>query len=236
MQTARSGGAMAAAVEGKNLKKSYQSRVVFENVSFSIPRGEIVGFYGQSGIGKSTLAKVLCGIEKLDEGEVYLDGALLCSAKQRYHRENGIQIQMVYQQPASALDGHQKIKNGFYELIRYHHFAKGREQTVRLTEALMEQVGLDRELLDALPHQLSGGEAQRIAIARCLLFQPSLLILDEATSMLDVSTQANVIALVKEVMRECQGSVMLISHDRELVEYLCSRIYVFEKTHLYREK
>ena len=96
----------------------------------------------------------------------------------------------------------------------------------------MDEVGLNMEILNHLPHQISGGEAQRIAIARCLLFKPKLLILDEATSMLDVSTQANVLALVRRVMKKHGGSVLLISHDRELVEYLCDRLYVFEQCHL----
>ena len=86
--------------------------------------------------------------------------------------------------------------------------------------------------MNHLPHQISGGEAQRISIARCLLFKPRLLILDEATSMLDVSTQANVIALVRRVMARHNGSILLISHDEELVDYLCDQIYVFDKTKL----
>ena len=89
-------------------------------------------------------------------------------------------------------------------------------------------MGLDPGILAHLPRQISGGEAQRIAIARCLLFQPRLLILDEATSMLDVSTQANVVALVRKVMAKSRGSVLLISHDKALVDTLCNQIYVFD--------
>jgi ABC-type dipeptide/oligopeptide/nickel transport system ATPase subunit len=96
----------------------------------------------------------------------------------------------------------------------------------------MEQVGLSPEILNHLPHQISGGEAQRVSIARSLLFHPQLLILDEDTSMLDVSTQANVFALVKRIMVQNNSSILLISHDRELVRYLCDQIYVFDKYQL----
>ena len=103
---------------------------------------------------------------------------------------------------------------------------------MRLTQDLLEEVGLERDILFHLPHQISGGEAQRIAIARCLLFQPKLLILDEATSMLEVMTQANVLSLVRRVMKKRGGSVMLISHDEGLVQYFCDKIYIFDNFQL----
>lgn len=219
-------------IHAEHLKKSFQGRLVFEDVAFDIPAGCITGVYGASGIGKSTLAKLLCGILKPDEGEIFLDGTLLSSPRSRYDRKRGVQIQMVYQQPYAALDGSQKLLDGFYELIRYHRFAQNRAETDRLLDSLMAEVGLDREILNHLPRQISGGEAQRAAIAKCLLFRPRLLILDEATSMLDVSTQANVLALVRRVMEQSGGSILLISHDRELVEHLCGQIYLFENYHL----
>lgn len=226
----------AIMIRGENIKKTFGNRLIFEDVSFSIPDGKIVGVYGQSGIGKSTLAKVLCGVTKPDTGSVYLDDNRIYSDHTPYDRKKGIQIQMVYQQPYDSLDHNQKLIRGFYELIRYHHFAASRAEEKSLIEKLMAEVGLNMEILNHLPHQISGGEAQRIAIARCLLFRPRLLILDEATSMLDVSTQANVIALVKRVMKMHNGSVLLISHDKELVNYLCDQIYIFDKYHLKEEQ
>lgn len=219
-------------IRGENLRKSFGSQLIFTDVSFQIPEGSIIGIYGRSGIGKSTLAKVLCGIWRPDAGSVYLDGERICSANTPYDRKKGLQIQMVYQQPYASLDHNQKPLKGFYELIRYHHFADSKAQARDLIEAITADVGLDMEILNHLPHQISGGEAQRVAIARCLLFRPKLLILDEATSMLDVSTQANVMALVKRVMGRNNGSVLLISHDRELVDYLCDQIYIFDNCHL----
>ena len=220
-------------IRAEKLKKSFGDKQILESASFSIEDGQCVGIYGPSGIGKSTIAKILCGVLKPDAGEVYLNNSLLCSADKPYDRKSGLTIQMVYQQPYSSLDFNQRIINGFYELIRYHRFAKNKKEAAVLIEELMEQVGLDMEILNHLPHQISGGEAQRIAIARCLLFRPRLLILDEATSMLDVSTQANVLAMIGRAVGNNNGSVLLISHDRELVDYLCDQTYVFEKYNLY---
>ena len=219
---------MCVVIEGRDLKKAFGSKLIFEHASFLIPDGQIVGVYGPSGIGKSTLAKLLCGVMKPDAGEILLDGELLVAADRPYDRRMGLAIQMVYQQPYSSLDPSQKLLDGFRELIRYHGFAKTKAEEQALIETLLEEVGLDTDILAHLPRQISGGEAQRIAIARCLLFRPRLLILDEATSMLDVSTQANVIALVRKVMAKNKGSVLLISHDKALVDTLCDQIYLFD--------
>lgn len=223
-------------IQIENLKKSFGEKLIFENLNMEILPGHIVGVYGPSGIGKSTLAKILCGVTKPDWGSIRLDGELLCSTKTPYHRKKGIQIQMVYQQPYSALDGNQKLGKGFRELIRYHRFASSGAEETELINGILTEVGLEHGILDHLPYQISGGEAQRVSIAKCLLFHPKLLILDEATSMLDVSTQANVIGLVKRVILPKGGSVLLISHDRELVNFLCDQIYVFDKTNLKKEK
>lgn len=211
----------------EHLQKHFGSKCIFDDLNMEIHPGQIVGLYGASGIGKSTLAKILCGVMPPDGGSIYLDDQLLCASNVPYNRKRGIRIQMVYQQPYSSLDGSQKLKKGFQELIRYHKFAPRSEES-QLIQGILAEVGLEPGILEHLPHQISGGEAQRIAIARCLLFHPSLLILDEATSMLDVSTQANVIALVKRVIIDRGGSVLLISHDRELVDYLCNQIYMFD--------
>ena len=178
----------------QNIDKSFNGEHILQNVSLEIPDNQICGVFGKSGIGKSTLAKILCGVCPPDAGRILLDNRCLVSNDRPYDRRLGISIQMVYQQPYATLDPRQKIGSGFRELIRYHRFApKGKEQA--LTEEILTKVGLEPQILAHLPHQISGGEAQRVAIARCLLFQPRLLILDEATSMLDVSTQANVLGV-----------------------------------------
>ena len=217
-------------VTAEHLTKSYTERLILNDTDFSINEGDKIGLIGVNGTGKSTLAKVLCGICPPDGGRILLDGQCLVSQNTPYDRRLGIAIQMVYQQPYATLDPRQKIGSGFKELIRYHGFApKGKERA--LTEDVLVKVGLEPQILAHLPHQISGGEAQRVAIARCLLFRPKLLILDEATSMLDVSTQANVLGMVRRQMQEHHGSILLISHDEALVNLLCDQIYVFEKKH-----
>lgn len=214
----------------EQIDKAFDGKQVLQNVTLDIPDGQVCGIFGKSGIGKSTLAKVLCGICPPDQGKILVDGQCLVSQSVPYDRRLGIAIQMVYQQPYATLDPRQKIGSGFKELIRYHGFApKGKERA--LTEDVLVKVGLEPQILAHLPHQISGGEAQRVAIARCLLFRPKLLILDEATSMLDVSTQANVLGMVRRQMQEHHGSILLISHDEALVNLLCDQIYIFEKKH-----
>ena len=152
----------------EQIDKAFDGKQVLQNVTLDIPDGQICGIFGKSGIGKSTLAKVLCGICPPDGGQILLDGQCLVSQNTPYDRKLGLSIQMVYQQPYATLDPHQKIGSGFKELIRYHGFAPRGEERA-LTEDVLVKVGLEPQILAHLPHQISGGEAQRVAIARCLL-------------------------------------------------------------------
>ena len=222
-------------LEIKTCCKSFGSQTVLQNVSLTIPDGSIIGVSGASGIGKSTLAKILCGVTAPDAGEVFLDGKLLVSPKEAYDRKRGLAIQMVYQQPYATLDPSQKIGAGLRELISYHRLTKNRQETEKLIADILAQMQLPTKILAHLPRQISGGEAQRVALARALLLRPKLLILDEATSMLDVSTQANLLALVKAQMIPSGGSVLFISHDRALTDFYCDTVYAFDEDHRLKE-
>ena len=222
-------------LEIKNCCKSFENQTVLQDVSLTIPGGSIIGVSGASGIGKSTLAKILCGVTAPDAGEIFLDGQLLVSEKSNYDRRWGLAIQMVYQQPYATLDPSQKIGAGLRELISYHRLTKNRQETEKLIADILAQMQLPSKILAHLPRQISGGEAQRVALARCLLLSPKLLILDEATSMLDVSTQANLLALVKAQMLPNGGSVLFISHDRALTDFYCDTVYAFDEDHRLKE-
>ena len=222
-------------LEIKNCCKSFGNQTVLQDVSLNIPDGSIIGMSGASGIGKSTLAKILCGVTAPDAGAVFLDGKLLVSPKEAYDRKRGLAIQMVYQQPYATLDPLQKIGAGLRELFSYHRLTKNRQETEKLIADILAQMQLPSKILAHLPRQISGGEAQRVALARCLLLSPKLLILDEATSMLDVSTQANLLALVKAQMVSGGGSVLFISHDRALTDFYCDTVYAFDEDHRLKE-
>lgn len=222
-------------LEINNCCKSFGSQTVLQNVSLNIPAGSIIGVSGASGIGKSTLAKILCGVMPPDVGAVFLAGKLLVSQKEAYDRKRGLAIQMVYQQPYATLDPSQKIGAGLRELISYHHLAENKKAAETLIADVLAQMQLPLKILAHLPRQISGGEAQRVALARCLLLRPKLLILDEATSMLDVSTQANLLTLVKAQMLPNGGSVLFISHDRALTDFYCDTVYAFDEDHRLKE-
>ena len=222
-------------LEIKNCCKSFRNQTVLQDVSLTIPDGSIIGVFGASGIGKSTLAKILCGVTKPDKGEAFLDGQLLVSEKSNYDRRRGLSIQMVYQQPYATFDPSQKIGAGLRELISYHRLAENKKAAETLIADILAQMQLSTKILAHLPRQISGGEAQRVALARALLLRPKLLILDEATSMLDVSTQANLLALVKAQMILSGGSVLFISHDRALTDFYCDVVYAFDEDRRLKE-
>lgn len=200
----------------QHVDKAFNENPVLQDVSFDIPDGQIFGVFGKSGIGKSTLAKVLCGICPPDAGTITLDDQILVSADHPYDRRLGIRIQMVYQQPYATLDPSQKIGAGFTELIRYHRFRpKGEE--LSLTKEMLDKVGLAPQILAHLPHQISGGEAQRVAIARCLLFRPKLLILDEATASCIYTQKGN-----KKIRKPQAANQTALIFDRRAAARLLS--------------
>lgn len=222
-------------IELINISKKYGNKQVLDKVDMQICTGTIVGLYGESGEGKSTLAKILCGVVVPDGGRVELDGKPLLSDKQKYDRKLGLGVQMVYQQPYSVLDPSQKIINGLKELIRYHSIVKA-DETDSFIDRIAEEMDLDKDIFYHLPHQISGGEAQRIAIAKSLMLEPRLLILDEATSMLDISTQANVLGIIKKQTKKYDGSILIISHDKQLLDCICNSVFELHNSKITQRK
>lgn len=219
----------------EDISLSYRDNLIISSASMEIKNNAVTALLGESGAGKSTVARLLTGLLMPETGRVMMDSQLLVSSSQKYDRKKGLSIQMVQQHPYLSLDPRQRISDGFLEIIRYHHMAeKGKEK--ELIREVTEAVGLGAVVINHLPGQISGGEAQRVSLAKALLFKPQLLILDEATSMLDVSTQANVLSLVKRIREKSGLSVLLITHDSELSETYSDYIYRIENKTIRREK
>jgi ABC-type oligopeptide transport system ATPase subunit len=206
-----------------------RSHRALDDVSFELRRGEVLGLVGESGSGKSTTVRCLVGLEKPDAGTIRYDGAfevLDSSAAQlaQYRRE----VQMVFQDPYSSLDPRMTVRQIVEEplLVMGGTTALGRLERVR---SLLHLVGLGDEHLTRYPRQFSGGQRQRIAIVRALAVEPAVLICDEPVSALDVSVQAQVLNLIKDMQRQLSLTVLFIAHDLAVVKYLCDRIVVLHQ-------
>lgn len=196
-----------------------------KGASLTVNDGEKVGVLGVSGAGKTTLARIICGLTPPDDGGVYLDGAPLYSVRGKYDRERGKAVQLVPQHPFNSLDPVWSVGDAVEEAVRVANRGIKRDEAKLRAAELLELVRLERDIAARKPSQISGGQAQRISIARALAVNPTAIIFDEATAMLDVSSQAQVISLLETLVREVGLSVLFISHDKELVHAFSDRIY-----------
>lgn len=199
-----------------------------EAVSFDLKRGEVLGLVGESGCGKSTLSRSLMGLLPVHSGQIQFDGrdlATLNAAQWRSVRKN---IQMIFQDPYSSLNPRMTIGDMLKEPMLVHHIVGARELD-REAARLLELVQLPAAALKRYPHQFSGGQRQRIGIARALGLRPQLLICDESVSALDVSVQAQILNLLKDLQGEFNLSYLFISHDLNVVHYISDRVLVMRQ-------
>jgi oligopeptide/dipeptide ABC transporter ATP-binding protein len=205
--------------------KSTRSITAVDDVTIDVRRGESVGLVGESGAGKSTVGRLVLGLTAATGGEVHFEGrdlAHLSKAERRAHRRD---IQVVFQNPYASLDPLLPIADVIAEPLDVHESLSGRERDARVVE-LLAQVGLDAGYRYRYPHQLSGGQRQRIAIARALALRPKLIVCDEPVSSLDVSTQAQVINLLKDLQRNIGVAYLFVGHDLEVVRHVSDRVAV----------
>ena len=202
--------------------------VAAQHISFTVGDGESVAIIGESGSGKSTIARCIVGLETATAGTIRFRGEDWTSRRRLTHRERrrrGGEVQMVFQDPYQSLDPRQRIGAGLDEVLRLHTPLAAAERRDRIDE-LLTQVRLPPATAASLPRPLSGGQRQRVAIARALAAQPRLLILDEAVSALDVSVQAQVLRLLADIRADTGVAFLFISHDLAVVRQISERVLV----------
>ena len=231
----------APILAGQNLVKRYGGGwrrsaplVAVDDVSVSVRKGETLGIVGESGSGKSTLARMLVGLLRPDGGEVLLDGASVDAASRAGRAALRRRAQFVFQDPASAFNPRLTVGRSL-EAPLSGLLRMGAQKRRERVGDLLELVGLQPEHAGRWPHEFSGGQLQRIGVARALGPDPDVLVLDEPVSALDVSVQAQVLALLRR-LRETRGLAMIfVSHDLAVVEALCDRVAVMRRGRIVEE-
>mgnify|MGYP006304191379 CR=1 FL=1 len=217
-------------IDVENVSHSYRygivrrrQRDIFKNISFSIATGKTVGIVGKSGVGKTTLGKILAGIIKPAEGRILYRNSDISLMDRRSRYRFRRDVQMLFQDPEGALNPMKSIERQFFEVCKLTG-TKKKDEASRKTKKVLEQVGLSDEILCRLPNQLSGGQNQRVALGKLLLLDPAVIILDEPTSALDISVQASILHLLKDIQRKRSLSYVFISHDMEVVRFMCDEV------------
>ncbi|MBE5797867.1 MAG: ABC transporter ATP-binding protein [Clostridiales bacterium] len=196
-----------------------------DGVDLTVREGEFFGVVGESGCGKSTLARLIMGIEAPTAGEVWLKGQRIDSLPERQRRRLRPKFQMVFQDSGSSLNPRKRVIDLIAEPMLYHRMTTRREAKSRVAE-LLALVGLPEDMMDRYPHELSGGQRQRVCLARALGLKPELLVLDEPVSALDVSVQAQILNLLRDLQAQLKLTCIFIGHGLAAVRYVSQRMGV----------
>ena len=194
-------------------------------VSFAVAPGEVLGLVGESGSGKSTIGNLALRLDEPTSGAILFDGREITRAGERELKTFRRRAQPIFQDPYGSLDPRMTVEQIVGEALTIHRLARGKALRDRVVE-LLETVGLDGSQLARYPHQFSGGQRQRIGIARAIAVKPDLIVADEAVSALDVSVQAQVVNLLRDLQRRLGLAMIFISHDLAVVEYIADRVAV----------
>lgn len=226
---------MTPLLQTSDLTKAYRHKTGFftrptqqlaaNHISFELSARERIGVVGESGSGKSTLGRLLLGLTPPTSGDVWFDGVNHKDRTKADWRNFRVRTSLVQQNPLAALNPQMTIGQQVAEGLIVHHVC-GREEAYRRAAAMLERVGLSGAMMNRYPHQMSGGQRQRVVIARALILDPKLVVFDEAVSALDVSVQAQVVALLRELWQEMDLAYVFITHDLRIVRHLVDRIAV----------
>lgn len=197
-----------------------------DGVSLNVKKGETLGLVGESGSGKTTLGRTLMRLTNVTRGEIRFDGNDITRLKGRDLKPYRRRMQMVFQDPYASLDPRQTIRSTLSEPMKIHHITGSKAEANATVEKLIETVGLNQDHLSRFPHEFSGGQRQRVAIARALAVNPQFLLLDEPTSSLDVSVQAQILNLLKKLQRDFNLTYLFISHNLSVIRHMCDRVAV----------
>ncbi|MCL2460886.1 MAG: dipeptide/oligopeptide/nickel ABC transporter ATP-binding protein [Euryarchaeota archaeon] len=206
----------------KEYEKQGQNHQIFSSFSLEVHTGKTVGLVGSSGCGKSTFARILAGLEKPSKGAIIYRGKNIQNMTQTEWNQFRREVQMIFQDPVGSFNPVRTIGQSLTAVLNHAHVPKSKQE--RELAHVFHHVGLQMEILNRYPDQISGGQAQRAAIARGMIMQPRVMILDEPTSALDVSVQAQILHLLRYVQKEHKIAYVFISHDMEVVEYMSHTI------------
>ena len=223
-------------IEVKNLKKYFAKKATskknrkdivkaVDDVSLTINKGETFGLVGESGCGKSTLAKSIIRLFEITDGEILFEGKDIAKMSAKELMPYRRQMQMIFQDPYSSLNPRMSVGEIIGEPLTVHHIAEGAQKEQKVKE-LLDIVGMRKEFIHRYPHEFSGGQRQRIGIARAIAINPKFVICDEPTSSLDVSIQAQIINLLRNIQKEMGTTYLFVSHDLTMIQNISDRVGV----------
>jgi len=222
-------------LELKNVTKQYRSGIfgnavtkAVDDACFSIGENECVGLLGESGCGKTTLARLAAGLLAPTGGEVLFEGRPLDKMSKTEQKDFRKNVQIIFQNPQLAFNPRMKLYDTIVEPLRIYGLAQSKWEEREIAAEYMAQLGLPEDIYSRYPHEISGGQAQRIAIMRIIMLEPRLIIADEPTTMLDVSVQAQILNLMRALLDRRKTSLLFVSHDLDVIRAMCDRILVIK--------